>query len=1032
MAGPRLANSGMRRLVEFCLQYRGTVAILALLGLMWGGWTASQTPLDVFPEFVPPSVSIQTEAPGFAPLQVEQLVTKPLENALNGAANVAFMRSESIAGLSVITITFREGLDIYKERQGISERLSEAQATLPTGVEAPKLSPLASSTKDILMIGLTSDKADLYTLRDRADWLLKPLLLAVPGVANVVEFGGATRQIQIQPDPQKLVSYGFTEETLASAAKSSLALRGLGFVDTSHQRILLQSPVPKPDMEALSNSVVAIRSNTPVLLGQLATITQAPALTVNDALIMGKRGVVLWVSGQYGSNTLSTTHSIEAALTTVIPELKAEGIRVYPALQRPANFIEKALSSLEESLIVAAVLILAVLFLFFRDWRSACIVFMAIPLSLTAALLVLSKLGFTINTMTLGGFAVSLGVLVDDAIIDIENILRRLRQHAASGQPYSRMQVILDGCLEVRAPVVYATLVVIAVFIPELFIANVQGHLIGPLAIAFILAVIASLFVALTVTPALCALFLTERSTHREASWLSRLKSFQAKVITAAERNFAILGATIVAVLIVSAALVPFLGGALMPEFREGHFVAYVTSLPGTSLAEMSAVGEKIQRELMRLPYIATVEEQIGRAELTEDTYGTNAAELHIELRSDAKTSDEDAEAGIRETLSHYPGLQTEITTFLGDRINDSIAGERAQNSIKAFGNDLDELDMVGSSIRNAIADTPGIVDLQFARQSNTPEFAVRFRTDALTSVGLSVKDALDSLQATYSGIDVGQTYQGIRSVEAVLLLPERFRKRPDYLGALMVKGPFGGVPLSQVAQIAPIEGRYSVRHEGGERLVSVTFNVAGRSLASTVSEATERIAHLRIPPDVHIAVAGASVAEHKAELQFLAFSAVAVVFIVMLLLICFRWRIHAFLVLANIPFALVGSVAAIAISGVGLTLGALVGLVSVFGISARNAILLFSHYEHLVALEDHRWGLDTAILGAQERLVPIILTATITALGLIPLAWALAKPGQEISGPMAIAVLGGLVSSTVLNLIFLPAVATRFNRRQA
>ena len=1019
----------MRQFVGLCLRYRGSVAVLALLTLLVGGWIASQIPLDVFPEFVPPSVSIQTEAAGFAPQQVEQLITKPLENALSGAPGIAMMRSESIAGLSVISITFRGSIDLYHARQGISERLAELGQSLPLGVATPKLSPLVSSTKDLLMIGMTSDKADLYTLRDRADWVLKPLLLAVPGVANVVEFGGETRQIQIQPDLVKLVSYGFTEQDLLSAAQGALALRGLGFLDTAHQRILLQSPIPSPDLERIGNAVVATRSKMPISLKQLAVIRMAPALTVNDALIGGKRGVVLWVSGQFGANTLTTTRRIEAALAGILPHLKAEGIQVHPALQRPANFIERALLSLEESLIVAAVLIFVVLYLFFRNWRSACIIFLAIPLSLTAALMVLGRAGYTLNTMTLAGFAMSLGVLVDDAIIDIENILRRLSQNAAEQNPRPKAQVILDGCLEVRAPVVYATLVVITVFIPELFISSVQGHLTGPLAIAFILAVIASLFVALSVTPALCALFLSGEA-RPEADWLVRLKSWQARSISFVDRRFRVVSALVAFLLLSSLALLPFLSGKLMPEFREGHFVMYVSSLPGTSLGEMSAVGKRLSAELMRLPFIATVEEQIGRAELSEDTYGTNSAEFHVELKPDSSIEEDEAEEQLRDLLGHYPGLQTEVTTFLGDRINDSIAGDRAENAVKIFGDNLEELDTLGSSVRQAISDVPGIVDLQFARQSNTPEFSLRLLRPGLTANGLTVQNVLDTLGDYYSGANAGQTYQDIRAIGVTLLLPESLRNRPEYLNSLMIQGPLGAVPLSRVAQIVPIQGRYSVRHEGGQRLVSVTFNVAGRSLQSTVKNAIGDIVNeVKIPPSAHIALAGASVAEQQTRTEFLFNSVIAIVVIVTLLLVCFHWRSHAWLVLANLPFALIGSIIAIAASGTGLTLGALVGLVTVFGVSARNAILLFSHYEHLVEQEGHVWGMETAVLGAQERFIPIFLTATITALGLLPLAVNAAKPGQEISGPMAIAVLGGLISSTALNLVFLPVVAKHFSR---
>jgi CzcA family heavy metal efflux pump len=1018
-------------LVGLCLRRRGAVAALTLLALVLGTWGAIQAPLDVFPEFVPPSVEIQTEAPGFAPEQVEQLVTKPIENAVNGAPGLATIRSTSIPGLSVINITFRDGVNLYNARQGISEFLSELSGRLPAGVATPKLSPLVSSTKDLLMIGLVSDKVDAYTLRDRAEWLLEPRLLAVPGIAHVLIYGGAVRQVEIQPDLQKLTSYGFTLTDLADAAKASLVIRGSGFIDSKNQRVLLQSPTPAPDLAAIGATVLAVRSNTPILLRDVAEVKQAPALRFGDALVMGKPGVVVWLSGQYGANTLDTTRAAEKALAGLAPQLEAEGIHVYPALQRPANFIERALGNLEEAVIIAGFLILAILYVFLRDWRSALITFLAIPLSLTAAIIVLHWWGYTLNTMTLGGFAVSLGVLVDDAIIGIENILRRLRENMLAQSPRPRLDVILDASIEVRGPVIYATVVVIAVFLPELFASNVQGHFVGPLAVAFILAVLASLFVAMTATPALCALFLTEKATHEEPGWLTRLKKLQAKMLTAAENYFAIAAGGLVILFVGSVALLPFLGGTLMPDFKEGHFVLYVSSTqPGTSLDEMLRIGKRLQHDILQLPYVATVEQQVGRAELSEDTYGTNSSEVHVELKPDATIDQNEAADQLRDILARYPGLQTEVVTFLGDRISDSITGETAQVAVKIFGDDLGQLDDIAGQINRTISTVPGIVDLQFVRQSNTPEFSIRLSPEALAASGLKVQDAMDAVQADYSGATVGQTYVGTRSIDVVLRLGEQFRRRLDGLSSLMIGGPLGATPLSQVANITPTGGRYSIRHDGGERLVSVTFNVTGRSLQATVNEAKARIQQsIHLPPGVYLEFAGAAAAEQQARTELLLYSSFAFALIVLVLFMCFSWPANAWLVMANLPFSLIGGILAIGVTGVGLSLGALVGLVTVFGVSARNAILLLAHYEQLVVNEDRQWSIATIVVGAQERLVPILMTAAVTALGLLPMALEIAKPGQEITGPMAVTVLGGLATSTLLNLILLPAMAWRFSK---
>ena len=1018
-------------LVDLCVRRNGAVATLTLVALILGIWGALQAPLDVFPEFVPSQVDIQTEAPGFASEQVEQLVTKPIENAINGAPGLAAMRSESIPGLSVITVNFQDGIDLYNARQGISELLQQLGSELPLGVGPPKLSPLVSSTMDLLKIGLLSDKVDAYTLRDAADWTIKPRLLAVPGVAHVIVFGGNVRQIQIQPDLQKLAAYGFTLTDLADAAREALALRGAGYIDLKGQRVLIESPTPVPDPEAIGAAVLATRNETPVLLRDVATVMQAPALKFGDALIMGRPGILLSLASQYGANTLAVTKAVEAALADLTPALNAEGIVVYPALHRPANFIERALGNLENSLAISAILILAVLYLFLRDLRSALITFLAIPLSLLAAIAVLDRMGQTLNTMTLGGFAVALGVLVDDAIIGIENILRRLRENALSESPASRLAVIREASLEVRGPVVYATFVVIAVFLPELFSTSVQGRFLGPLALAFILAVIASLLVALTATPALCALLLSVKDTHAEARWLKALKSLQSAALKAVSRLFPLFAGALALAFAGSLALLPSLGATLMPDFREGHFVMQVSSsVPGTSLEEMAAMGARVSAEVLKLPFVATIEQEIGRAELSEDTWGPHQSEFHVELKPDVTIDQTAAQQALRNILSRFLGLQTEVVTFLGDRISESLTGETAQVAIKVYGDDLDALDGVGSAIVGAISSVPGIVDLQFARQSGTPQISLVFSPQSLAASGLKVQSVLDAVQENYAGLTVGQTYVGTRIVDVDLLLGDSLRHRPEELPRLMIGSPFGPVPLSQVARIQAGQGRYTIRHDGGQRLVSVTFNVQGRSLQSAVADARARIAaNVALPANTYLEFTGAAEAEQQARLEILLYSGLALIVIVMILFICFRWRAHPWLVMANLPFSLIGGVLAVAISGIGLSIGALVGLVTVFGISARNAILLLAHYEHLVEVEGHAWTLDTVLRGANERLIPILMTAAVTALGLAPLALGMNQAGQEIEGPMAVTVLGGLLSSTLLNLLLLPALAERFSR---
>jgi CzcA family heavy metal efflux pump len=1019
----------IRALVALSVRHYGAITALTLLALIFGSWGALQAPLDVFPEFVPSQVDIQTEAPGFAPQQVEELVTKQVENAVNGSAGLATLRSESIPGLSVVNITFRDGIDVHVARQGVAERLAELGSSLPAGVGTPKLSPLVSSTMDLLKIGLVSDKVDAYTLRDNADWIIKPRLLAVPGVARVIVFGGDVRQIQILPDTRKLSSFGLSFSEVADAAKAGLPLRGAGFIDLAAQRILLQSPTPEPDINSLGQAVVGMRGGTPILLRDVATIKMAPALRSGDSLVMARHGVMLSTSSQYGANTLQVTLAIEKVLADLEPALKKQGITLYSALHRPANFIERALQNLKESLAIAAVLILAVLYIFLRDMRAALIAFTAIPLSLLAAIAVLRYLGLTLNTMTLGGFAVALGVLVDDAIIGIENILRRLRENGQ--QPRPRLKIVLEASLEVRGPVIYATAVVIAVFLPELFTSSVQGRFVGPLALAFIFAVSASLIVAMTSTPALCALFLRQHDARPQAGWLARLKSWQG---TAVRKVGAHIKATLIVLLLLvvaAAAALPFLGGTFMPDFREGHFVMQVTSsVPGTSLDEMLSVGKRISEDVLALPYVQTVEQQVGRAELGEDTWGPHRSEFHVEFKADAAIDQEAAQEQLRDILRHYPGLQSEVVTFLGDRISESLSGQTAQVAIKIFGADLDVLERTADKVVATLGKVKGIVDLQFKRQSGTPAISIHLMPQSLAATGLKVQDVLDTIETAYAGAKVGQTFQGTRTVDVVVLLPDEQRHQPTQLQNLMIATPLGPVPLAQLANIEVTQNRYSIEHDGGQRLVVVTFNVGSGSLQSVVNQARQAISQsVALPLGVFLEFTGAADAEIKTRNELLLYSGLALALIVMILFMSFHWRANSWLVLANIPFSVIGSVLAITVTGLGISLGTVVGLVTVFGVSARNAILQLAHYEHLVEVEGCTWNLELVLRGANERLVPILMTAAVTALGLAPLAFSLHRAGLEIEGPMAVTVLGGLFSSTLLNLLVLPALAIRYVR---
>jgi CzcA family heavy metal efflux pump len=1020
----------MEWLISACVKHRGAATAASIVVLILAAWAAWNCPLDVFPEFVPSRVTIHTDSPGFTSEQVEQLVTLPLEKSINGAEGVEAVRSQSIPGVSVITVNFTNKANLFNSRQDIFERLSETLSQLPAGAGTPQLSPLWSGTRALMKIGLTSNQIDAYALRDVAEYVIKQRLIALPGVAEVDVYGGAIRQIQIQPDPEKLSAYGFAVSDIVSAAPGTLALKGAGFIDLDGQRVLIQTPTPSPDSSVIGDGILGVRGNTPIRLRDVATIAEEPALRIGDATIQGRPGVLLSVSSQYGANTLSTTREVEDVLTKLIPSLKSQGIAIYPALHQPANFIEKALRNLGQSLAIAAALILVMLVLFLRDWRSAVIAFVSIPISLLAALAVLKYFGQTLNTMTLSGFVVSLGVLVDDAVIAVENILRKLRENAQEYAPLPRIEVIRDASLEVHGPVFYATIVVLAVFLPEFLSSNVQGRLVGPLALAFMLAVAASFLVALTTTPALAALLLYPEDAHVDPFWIRGLKWLQARLIEITYR-FAVVSTVLIAAAFGAALyFLPSLGGTFLPEFREGHLVVQVQSkLPGTSLDEMLALGGRISKEILALPYVATIEQQVGRSQNTEDTWGPHQSEFQIELKPDVYVDQAHAENEIRRILNRYPGIQSAVVTFLGDRIGDSLTGQTSQVVIKLYGADLKVLDRVAGRVEGALAPVKGIVDLQFKRQAGMPALGVTLNPAALAAVGLKGQDVLNTIATDYAGTNVGEAFAGPRTVDVVVQLADRWRHLPQQINELTINGPFGLVPLASVAHIVPSSGRYDIEHENGNRFVSVTFNIAGRSLQSVVADARERIAEAGvIEPGVTLDIAGAASAEQVTRVELAIYTAAILIAILLILYTGFRWHVNAWLVMANIPFSLIGGVAVIYATNIGLSLGALVGLVTVFGISARNTILLLSYYEEIVVIEHLPWTEETILKGANERFTPILMTAVLTALGLAPLAYAINMPGMEISGPMAVTVLGGLASSTFLNLVVLPSLAARFS----
>jgi CzcA family heavy metal efflux pump len=1021
----------LQALVTFSLRFRGVIVALACLIFGYGIYILYHSRYDVYPEFAPPRVVVQTEAPGLAPEEVEALVTHPVESALNGSPNLSSIRSQSTQGLSVVTATFEDKTDIYRDRQMVTERLTEAASRLPVGVQAPTLGPLTSSTSLSLIVGLTSKTRTPMQIRTFADWTLRPRLLGAPGVARVAVFGGDIEQYQIQLIPGRLAAYKLSIEDVIAAAQNATGVRGAGFIDTGNQRILVQTHGQAFSPEMLGDAILRGTSGASVRLRDVAHVVRAPAPPIGGALINGRPGVILEVSSQYGQNTLAVTDGVEKLLNGMQPAISAAGMNLTPALFRPADFISAAVSNLGRSLVLGGLLVSVVLFLFLFNARIAFISLTAIPLSLLIAVIVLYYTGGSLNTLTLGGLAIAIGEVVDDAIIDVENIHRRLRERATdeNAKP-SVLQVIRAASLEVRSAVVYATFIVVCVFLPVVALSGVQGRLFRPLAFTYIVAILASLLVALTLTPALSILLLPkairEEKEPRGVTWL---KNKYMRVLTTANdhRPLALISAT--ALFLLAGVTVPFFGGGFLPELHEGHLIAHTVFLPGTSLAESERMGARISDALLKIPSVASVAQQIGRAELTDDTEGTEYSEFHIKLRPNA--DQENAESEIRKTFGGFPGFSFSMNSFLAERMEEILAGSTGQVVIKVFGDNLDTLDQKADEIAAALGGVRGAADVQLQFPPGTPEISIQLRPDRLAEFGFRPADVLKDVQAAYQGVIASQVYQGIRVVDVVAILGPKARTNPDSVGSLLIESPAGvRVPLDQIAAVSLTSGRSVIAHDGTTRVQVITCNVRGRDLTSFVADARKTIeGHIRFPAGTYALFSGESEARSAAQQELLLYSFAGLIGIVLLLYMALGNVRNLGLALANLPFALVGGVLAAFITGRYITVGSLVGFVTLFGITTRNSIMMISHFEHLVVQEGMEWGRAAAFRGASERLIPILMTALVTGLGLLPLALGSGAPGREIEGPMAIVILGGLLTSTALNLLLLPMLCLRYGR---
>ena len=1019
-------------IVRFSVRRRGVVIALAALLLSFGGYRLGTSSLDIFPEFSAKRVIIQTESPGLSPEQVESLVTLPMERSLAGLLGLKSIRSESLQGLSVVTTVFEEGTEIYRDRQLVSERLTTIQGQLPPGIGPPIAVPLSSSSATVLTMGLSSPSRDLMELRSLVDWTIAPRLLAVPGVADVNVFGGQIRQLQIQLHPQDLRRHGLSLDDALRAAERATGLRGAGFIENENQRISLQIGGLPQTAETLKQVVLVRKDGANVNLGDVASITTAPRAPIGAAAIMGEPAIVLMVIGQYGANTLGVSRMVESVVAEFEPILRRRDIHLHAHLFRPADYIERSLGNLMGHLLVGGLLVILVLYAFLFDLRTAFISALAIPLSLIGAVAVLLQLGVNLNIMILGGLAIAIGEVVDDAIIDTENIFRRLRENRTRAHPRSVFRVVFAASMEVRGSVVYASFIVALGFVPLLTLQGVSGRLFSPLGHAYILAILMSLLVALTVTPALCYLLLAHRAGETGQPPLIRylLPAYGRllrRVAAAPGKTLALSALACV----VGLAVAPRLGGDFLPQLREGHYIVHTSTIPGTSLQESLRIGKRLTELFLAIPGVESVSQWAGRAERGADTYGSHYSEYEVRLHPLSGAAQQAVLDRLREVLQGFPGLAFEANTFLTERVDETISGYTAPVVVNLHGSDLALLDAKAQEVAGLIRSIEGAADIQLRSPPGLPLLEIRLRLDRLASLGIRPLEAADAVQTAYDGRVVGKYFENNRYHDVIVILPPKQRKQIETVAQLTLRTAEGVmVPLGQVADIRQVDGRYNILHLGGQRVQTVTCHVAGRDLNSFIGELRRRVlSEIDFPPDTYPEFTGASIEQAQARRELIVHALLAGAAILVLIYIAIGSLRHTLLTLVNLPFALVGGVIGAILTAKALSIGSMVGFVTLFGITVRNAIMLIAHYRHLIEQEGQNWNLETVILGAQERLPSILMTALVTALAMLPIAINSDNPGREIMGPMAAIIIGGLASSTLLNLVLLPTILWRYGR---
>jgi CzcA family heavy metal efflux pump len=1023
------------RIILFALRNRLFVVSVALLLLVYGVTVILRLPVDVFPDLNRPTVTVMSEAPGLAPEEVETLVSLPIETTLNGAPGVERVRSTSGIGLSVVTVEFAWGTDIYRDRQLVGEKLQLASEHLPKGV-APAMGPVSSIMGEIMLLGLesTTGQTSPMEMRTLADWVVRQRLLTIPGVSQVIPIGGGVKQYQVRVNPQRLAALGLSLKEVEQAVGASNVNTTGGYLEAQSQEYLIRNLGRLRNPEQLLTTVVAMRNGVPVLLKEVGSVSIGTLVKRGDGSVNGKPAVILSIQKQPGASTIDLTRRIETALTELRPSLPAD-VRMRP-LFKQANFIETAIRNVEQALRDGAILVLIVLFLFLLNFRTTAITLTAIPLSFVTAAVVFHLFNISINTMTLGGLAIAIGELVDDAIVNVENVFRRLRENRHAAQPRPALEVVYRASSEVRNSIVYATILVVLVFLPLFALSGIEGRLFAPLGVAYIVSILASFVVSLTVSPALCLYLLPGArvmAEEKDSFVVRHLKQWDRRLLDfTLPHPGVVIGGAILLVL-AAGALVPLMGREFLPPFNEGTATINVIAAPGTSLSESNRIGTIAEQQLLRVPEAISTGRRTGRAELDEHAEGVHYTEIDVDFRRSKRSRDE-VLGDIRSRLGEIPGVFVNIGQPISHRLDHLLSGVRAQIAVKLFGNDLDLLRAKAAEIQTEMGTVPGVVDLQVEKQVLVPQIRIEGDRVALARYGLNVGDLNETLETALNGRVVSQVLEGQRTFDLLVRFDDASRGSLEAIRNALIDTPSGAkVPLSAIAAVEDSRGPNVIQHENVQRRIVVSANVSGRDLGRVVEDIQKKVgAQVTLPTGYFITYGGQFESQQSATrlIGILSLFSLAAMFLV--LYAHFRSIPIVLQILLNIPLALIGSVVAIFLTGGTFSVASLVGFITLTGIASRNTIMMVSHYLHLMKEEGESFDMHMVVRGSLERLVPVLMTALTAGLALIPLVLARGEPGKEILYPVATVILGGLISSTLLDTIVTPAVFYRFGRKSA